>query len=394
MSASSEPPLGPSRAALRQQLPRPPAPPAPDPLMDEARRVLTVCNVCAYCTGYCETFRAARRCPRLTDADIYYLAVLCHNCRSCWYACQYAPPNTFGLNVPAVLARVRQRAYRTFAWPPGLGGRGVGDGVPGVVAVLIAVLAILVVPGLVLLGVPPTQLFGLHLGPGAFYEVISLETMTALGGITLGLGALSLLISTWRFWHAISAGRRGSRLRAWPRALREAFALPNLLGGGPGCTDRDSRPSGLRRRFHQALVGGVGLCLASTLAASMYHHVFGWVAPYSWLSLPVLLGTAGGVLILVAAAALFVRRQGADPAPTARETLVDDTAFLGLLSAVAASGLALLLARATSAMGLMLALHLGTVAGLFLTLALGKFRHAPFRLAALLRASLERPHDR
>ena len=40
-------------------------------------------------------------------ADIIYLANLCHNCGACFYACQYAPPHEFGINVPRTLADLR-----------------------------------------------------------------------------------------------------------------------------------------------------------------------------------------------------------------------------------------------------------------------------------------------
>jgi citrate/tricarballylate utilization protein len=40
-------------------------------------------------------------------------------------------------------------------------------------------------------------------------------------------------------------------------------------------------------------------------------------------------------------------------------------------------------------MGILLAVHLGIVAGLFLTMPYGKFVHAIYRFAALLRNALE-----
>src|SRR2546428_8130688 len=56
---------------------------------------------------------------RLTfsDTDMDYLANLCHNCAECYYACQYAPPHEFAVNVPKVLAEIRARSYRKYAWP-------------------------------------------------------------------------------------------------------------------------------------------------------------------------------------------------------------------------------------------------------------------------------------
>jgi citrate/tricarballylate utilization protein len=61
-----------------------------------------------------------------------------------------------------------------------------------------------------------------------------------------------------------------------------------------------------------------------------------------------------------------------------------------LLFAISFTGLALLALRDTGAMGLLLALHLGTVMALFLTLPYGKFAHAVYRAAALLKWAIER----
>ena len=67
-----------------------------------------------------------------------------------------------------------------------------------------------------------------------------------------------------------------------------------------------------------------------------------------------------------------------------------DRAFIALLFAVSASGLALLAGRGTGAMALLLSLHLGCVMALFLTLPYGKFAHGIYRTAALVKWSVEK----
>lgn len=67
-----------------------------------------------------------------------------------------------------------------------------------------------------------------------------------------------------------------------------------------------------------------------------------------------------------------------------------DRAFILLLLLVSASGLALLGLRDTAAMAIVLALHLGTVMALFITLPYGKFAHGLFRSAALLKFAIEK----
>ena len=54
----------------------------------------------------------------------------------------------------------------------------------------------------------------------------------------------------------------------------------------------------------------------------------------------------------------------------------------------------LLVLRETAAMGLLLAIHLGVVMALFLTLPYGKFVHGFLRLAALARYALEKKKGR
>ena len=66
-----------------------------------------------------------------------------------------------------------------------------------------------------------------------------------------------------------------------------------------------------------------------------------------------------------------------------------DIGFLVLLFLTSFSGLLLLLLRATPVMGFMLAVHLGAVAGLFVTMPYGKFVHGVYCYAALVRNAKE-----
>jgi citrate/tricarballylate utilization protein len=66
-----------------------------------------------------------------------------------------------------------------------------------------------------------------------------------------------------------------------------------------------------------------------------------------------------------------------------------DVAFLLLLLLTSGSGLLLLALRESSAMGTLLVIHLGIVAGLFITLPYGKFAHVVYRYAALVRYAIE-----
>ncbi|MGC1562231.1 MAG: tricarballylate utilization protein TcuB, partial [Bradyrhizobium sp.] len=67
-----------------------------------------------------------------------------------------------------------------------------------------------------------------------------------------------------------------------------------------------------------------------------------------------------------------------------------DVAFIVMLFLTSLTGLALLLLRDTAAMGPLLALHLGVVFALFITLPYGKFVHGLYRYLALVRYARER----
>ena len=67
-----------------------------------------------------------------------------------------------------------------------------------------------------------------------------------------------------------------------------------------------------------------------------------------------------------------------------------DRAFIVLLFLTSLTGLVLLVWRETGLMPLLLAIHLGIVMALFLTLPYGKFAHGIYRSAALLKWSIEK----
>jgi citrate/tricarballylate utilization protein len=124
--------------------------------------------------------------------------------------------------------------------------------------------------------------------------------------------------------------------------------------------------------------------------ATVYHYWYGWRAPYAVNSLPVLLGIAGGIGLLVGPAGLFVLSQQRDPKLTDRARRGMDVAFIAILFLVSLTGLLLLILRDTAAMGLLLSVHLGVVMALFLTMPYGKFVHGLYRLLALVQYAGER----
>jgi citrate/tricarballylate utilization protein len=103
----------------------------------------------------------------------------------------------------------------------------------------------------------------------------------------------------------------------------------------------------------------------------------------------VILGTSGGLGLLVGPAGLLVTRTRRDPALSNSDTERLDEAFIVLLFLTSLTGLLLLVMRTQRVMGLILAAHLGVVLALFVTLPYGKFVHGLYRAAALLKAGRE-----
>ena len=362
----------------------------------EARRVLGICDACGYCNGFCDLFEAARRRPALTAADLAHLSNLCHACRNCFHACQYAPPHVFTVNVPRTLARMRHQSYLNHVWPhrcaPLLNH-------PVATVVWVTLGAILLLFVLALAFAPAEAWPAADPRPGAFYRVLPWSVMVWLGILPLGWSALAIGLGWRRYWNLtrptiVATDDRGQRGRALWNTLADILSLRNLRGGGPGCNDLDARFSHWRRRLHQTLLGGLGLSFAATLAATFYHHGLGLEAPYPILSAPVLLGTLGGLALVIAVLGLGWIEWRAAPEPIPPEARRLDRAFLGLLFAVALSGLALLVWRSTPAMAALLIVHLGTVLAFFLLLPYSKFVHAGYRAIALALESLDRRPNR
>jgi citrate/tricarballylate utilization protein len=358
-------------------------------LVEEAQRVLSICNACRYCEGYCAVFPALERRLAFDEGDVHYLANLCHNCGACLYACQYAPPHEFQLNFPKVLAQVRKRTYRKYAWP-GFLGRAFERN--GLVVSLATALCLALFFAFTAAYADPSRFFAAWTdAQGSFYAVLPHGVMAGIFAAVFGFVLLALAASFVRFW-----GDTGEAVGEFVQpvtfssATWDAAGLRYLDGGGDGCTYPDAKPSFARRNFHHLTFYGFMLCFAATTVATIYHYVFGWKAPYPFYSLPVLLGTLGGIGLLAGPAGLLWLRARRDPELGDRTQDGMDTGFIALLMLVSATGLLLLFLRETRAMGTLLALHLGAVLALFLTMPYGKFVHGLYRFAALVRFHIER----
>src|SRR5258705_7809112 len=125
--------------------------------------------------------------------------------------------------------------------------------------------------------------------------------------------------------------------------MGDAMTLKNLASNGVGCTYPNEQHSQARRRFHHLTFYGFLFCLASTTVAAAYHSLFGWEAPHAYFSLPVVLGTIGGIGLLIGPPGLYALKLKRDKAIVDVKQDVMDVLFLGLLFMTSLTGLLLFL---------------------------------------------------
>lgn len=356
-------------------------------VLEDARRQMSICNACRYCEGYCAVFPAMELRRTFADGDLVYLANLCFDCRACLYACQYAPPHAFAVNVPQVFAEIRADTYKRYSWP-GMLAPLFDRNVCAVLAVTAAATAAVLL-ALVLIGAPG-RLLEPRSEPGAFYDIAPYAALVLTASVLALYGVIVFVVGGVRFWRE-TRGRRSELLSsgAFWRATVDALDLPYLRGGGRGCYYPADERSQARRVYHQLVFFGFLADLASTSSAAIYQDFLGVMPPFALLSIPVVLGTLGGVGMIVGSIGLLYLKWHSDRAPAVGRMLTMDVAFLVMLLLASVSGMLTLAFRGSASMGILFALHLGVVAGFFLTAPYGKFAHVVYRYAALVRNSVE-----
>jgi citrate/tricarballylate utilization protein len=345
---------------------------------------LEVCNACRYCEGYCAVFPALERKRRFSPDDVVYLANLCHDCRACFYACMYAPPHEFGVNIPKALAEVREQTYSRYALP-----RVVADlAKRNAWLLVIGAVVSLVFFGLVAV-FSPAGLFAVHQGPGAFYNVIPYLVMM-LPALLVSLYAIWIMLAG-AFAFAKDIGARDNvTWRQTLAAAGEAFSLRYLRGGtAGGCFYPGERTSNTRLGFHMLVFYGFISAFIATVIAAIMQDVFGMEPPYPVLSAPVIFGSLGGIGLIVGATGLLLLKRRSDRDPADGGSMNLDWLFLLSLNVVAITGMLLLILRETPAMGLLLVVHLASVLALYVSAPYGKFVHFLYRYAALVQNRID-----
>src|SRR5690606_12806534 len=161
-------------------------------LLTEARRQIEICNACRYCEGYCAVFPAITLNRAFSDGDLVQLANLCHNCRGCYYACQYTAPHAFDLNIPRILAELRVDSWENYIWPAGLARLFQRSGVALAAALVAAIVAMLALA------------YGLRPESGeGFYAHVSHAVMASLFTVATILPGIVILAGLCRYWRDI-----------------------------------------------------------------------------------------------------------------------------------------------------------------------------------------------
>ena len=343
-------------------------------LIQEARRQAEICNACRYCEGYCSVFPALHAERAFSDGIITQMANLCHNCRGCYYACQYTAPHEFDLNLPKALAEVRRDSWEHLAWPQPLARRFHTHG---------GAIALALVAGFALL-FWAIRAIGSAGGDG-FYAVLSHNAMVAIFAPAFLLPLFSVCISLRRYWRA--ADGKPIRLADLAAAFQRAGKMQDLAAGhGEGCNFEDEdRFSQARRHVHQAVMYGFLLCFASTASGTIMQYGFGLYAPYGFWSLPKLFGVSGGILLTLGCVAMVILKRKSDRQLGDPLAWGGELAFILLLGFVGFSGLVLYALGSTPLMPALLAIHLGAVLTFFLLTPFTKMAHGFYRLAALIR---------
>jgi len=351
-------------------------------MFEEAERQITACNACRYCEGFCPVFPAMERRTLFLKRDLVYLANLCHDCKACYYACPYTPPNELAINIPAILSEVRLSSYKEYTSPRNLAaafeksGRSMAGVALFSIALMVAIALALGNPG---------RLFVPHLESGSFYSIFPYMGILAVG-LAVGFYVLAnYLRGILRFFSDV----RGSTIApiifgAILRSAADALGHRAFRGGGAGCNHEETSGSLRFLTLHGFVIYGFLLAVASTILAAMYQDLLGVMPPYPFTNPAVASGVAGGVLMVIGTTTLAVLKSSSEKTPTFRRMMNLDMAFLLILDLTSISGLATLIYRASSIMGLLFVIHMGLVLALFVTAPYGKFIHFVYRYAALL----------
>src|SRR5438270_155417 len=128
-----------------------------------------------------------------------------------------------------------------------------------------------------------------------------------------------------------------------PKVMAKVRAQSYARYAWPGFLSGVFERNGLVIALATALgVAGFILCFVSTSVATLYHYFLGRAAPYPWWDLPVVLGTLGGIGLVIGPIGLLAAKRQRDPMLLDETRYGMDLAFTVMLLLTSATGLALL----------------------------------------------------
>ena len=356
-------------------------------LIKEAARQMTVCNACRYCEGFCPVWDVIEYRREFAKGDIEYMANLCHDCGQCFDSCPFTSPNEFSIDIPSILSEVRTHTYEEYTSPSiatPLFDRRVRF------SLLLLVLSFFGLLTAYFLMGNPARILDLYTGKGSFYEIFPNIFLDSAGTLLAVFVIATWLMSGLRF---MSASKNRDRIGSGDlvSAMLESLGEKWFKGGGAGCNYPEREEHGSYRKFatHALVMYGFLLDLLATASAFMEQDFLGIYPPYPILSVPVISGLSGGLMIIAGVMLFFYYdSRGGNPRGKKMESM--DRIFLFTLFMTAATGIILFAVRSTTLMGALLLIHLSFVGLLFISAPYGKFIHLVYRYLSIARYHQEK----
>lgn len=351
---------------------------------NESIRQYMICNACRHCEGFCPVWDAMERRNFLDAKDIKYFSYLCHDCRDCFYACPYSEPHEYGLNIPKLNSDTRVEIHRNETWPKPLTRILNGTYVAGTGVLLIsAVLLFLVVIYL-------SGLSSLYSPQPSVYSVVPYDFLVIVG-MVLGIYVIAMwMIQGAFFWRDIGGDRSSIlKLKYHFLAIKDVISHRWFKGGGVGCDYPQENGTKTRMIFHMLMFFGILLAIVATSSAAVIQHLIGYLPPYPLLSLPVLSGTSGGLMIIVGSIGFLYMKSISDKSKANSTMIKMDYWVVYLLLFTAITGMFALITRSYSYMGLVFLIHLTFVGTLYIIAPYSKLNHIIFRYLAIVKEKSE-----
>ena len=351
---------------------------------NEAIRQYMICNACRHCEGFFPVWDAMERRNFLEAKDIKYFSYLCHDCRDCFYACPYSEPHEYGLNIPKLNSDTRVEIHRNETWPKPLTRVLNGTYLAGT-GILILSAAVLFSVVIYLNG-----LSSLYSPQDSVYSVVPYEFLVIVG-MVLGIYVIAMwLVQGAFFWRDIGGNRSGIlNIKYHALAIKDVISHRWFKGGGSGCDYPQENGTRTRMVFHMLMFFGILLAILATSSAAVIQHIIGYFPPYPVLSLPVLSGTLGGLMIISGAFGFLYMKSVSDKTKANSTMIKMDYWVVYLLLFTAITGMFSLVTRTYSYMGLVFLIHLSFVGTLYIVAPYSKLNHIIFRYLALLKEKSE-----